>query len=78
MCIRDSKNVVFLESDKTNGLQKGKTLKTVIHKAKGQSNSDWILQAKMRIQRQASEQGLPFVVIINQSDSQIEAVGYNY
>lgn len=72
------KNVAFLESNQTNGLQKEATLKTLIHKAKGKTRADWVEQAKTRIQKQAAEQGLPFVIITNQTDSQIEAVAYNY
>lgn len=72
------KNVAFIESNQANGLQKEATLKTVIHKVKGQSRIEWVEQAKTRIQKQAAEQGLPFVIIIDQNDSQIEAVAYNY
>lgn len=72
------KNVQFLLSDQTKGLAQGVTLNTTIHKAKGQSASDWKAQAHARIQKQAAAQGFPFVVITTQTDSKIVAVAYGY
>jgi hypothetical protein len=72
------KNVQFLTNDQTNGLHQGVALKTIIHKPKGLTQSDWIAEASLRIKKQAADQGFPFVVITKQTDSKIEAVTYNY
>lgn len=72
------KNVQFLQQDQITGLNQKSELKTVIHKPKGQSQANWISQAEARIQKQAADKGLPFVVITKQTDSKIEAVGYTY
>lgn len=72
------KNVQLITNTQTNGLHQGVTLKTTIHKPKGQTKSDWIADASTRLKKQAAEQGFPFVVITNQTDSKLEAVAYNY
>lgn len=72
------KKVQFLTKDQTSGLQQGVSLKTVIHKPKGFTKSDWIAEASTNIKKQAAKQGFPFVVITKQTDSKIEAVAYNY
>jgi hypothetical protein len=72
------KNVQLITNTQTNGLHQGVALKTTIHKPKGQTKSDWIADASTRIKKQAAEQGFPFVVITNQTDSKLEAVAYNY
>ena len=72
------KNVQLITNTQTNGLHQGVTLKTTIHKPKGQTKSDWIADASTRLKKLAAEQGFPFVVITNQSDSKLEAVAYNY
>jgi hypothetical protein len=72
------KNVQFLKNNQTKGLHQGVFLKTIIHKPKGKTKSDWIAEASLRIKKQAADQGFPFVVITNQTDSKIEAVAYNY
>jgi hypothetical protein len=72
------KNVQLLKSEKTMGLHQGVALKTTIHKPKGQTKSDWIAQAEMRIKKQAATQGFPFVVITKTTDSRIEAIAYSY
>ena len=72
------KNVQFLTNSQINGLNHGARLTTIIHKPKGQTKSDWIEQATTRIKKQAAEKGFPFVVVTNQTDSQMEAVGYTY
>jgi len=72
------KNVQILANNQTQGLHQGVALKTTIHKAKGQLKSDWMAQATTRIKKQAADQGFPFVVITKQTDSQLEALAYNY
>ncbi len=72
------KNVQLITNTQTNGLHQGVTLKTTIHKPKGQTKSDWIADASTRLKKLAAEQGFPFVVITNQTDSKLEAVAYNY
>ena len=72
------KNVQFITNSQTNGLHQGTVLKTTIHKPKGQTKSDWIADASTRLKKQAAAQGFPFVVITNQTDSQLEAAAYNY
>nr|WP_315257744.1 hypothetical protein [uncultured Flavobacterium sp.] len=72
------KNVQLITNTQTNGLHQGVDLKTTIHKPKGQTKSDWIADASTRLKKQAAEQGFPFVVITNQTDSKLEAVAYNY
>jgi len=72
------KKVQFLTNDQTSGLQQGVVLKTIIHKPKGFTKSDWIAEASTSIKKQAAKQGFPFVVITKQTDSKIEAVAYNY
>ncbi|MBF4471559.1 hypothetical protein [Flavobacterium sp. HJJ] len=72
------KNVQIITNSQANGLYQGTALKTTIHKPKGQMKSDWIADASIRIKKQAAKQGFPFVVITNQTDSQLEAVAYNY
>jgi hypothetical protein len=72
------KKVQFLTKDQTSGLQQGVVLKTIIHKPKGFTKSDWIAEASTSIKKQAAKQGFPFVVITKQTDSKIEAVAYNY
>lgn len=72
------KNVQIITNSQANGLHQGTALKTTIHKPKGQLKSDWIADASTRIKKQAAEQGFPFVVITNQTDSKLEAVAYNY
>lgn len=72
------KNVQFITNSQTNGLHQGAVLKTTIHKPKGQTKSDWIADASARLKKQAASQGFPFVVITNQTDSQLEAAAYNY
>lgn len=72
------KNVQLITTAQTNGLHQGISLKTTIHKPKGQTKSDWIADATTRLKKQAAEQGFPFVVITKQADSKLEAVAYNY
>jgi hypothetical protein len=72
------KNVQFIANSQTNGLHQGAVLKTTIHKPKGLTKSDWITDASTRLKKQAASQGFPFVVITNQTDSQLEAAAYNY
>jgi hypothetical protein len=72
------KKVQFLITNQTKGLVQGIALKTTIHKPKGQMKSDWIAQAETRLKKQAAEQGYPFVVITKTTDSNMEAVAYNY
>ncbi|MBK0369722.1 hypothetical protein [Flavobacterium agrisoli] len=72
------KNVQFLANEQTAGLHQAVALKTVIHQPKGQSKADWIKQAELRLQKQAAEKGLPFLVITKQTDSKLEAIAYQY
>ncbi|PZX93119.1 hypothetical protein DOS84_12200 [Flavobacterium aquariorum] len=72
------KKVQFLTKDQTIGLQQGAILKTIIHKPKGFTKSDWIAEALTNIKKQAAKQGFPFVVITKQTDSKIEAMAYTY
>lgn len=72
------KKVQFLDNNKTIGLHQTVALKTTIHTPKGQTKSDWIAQAEIRLKKQAAEQGFPFVVITKTTDSRMEAVAYSY
>ena len=72
------KNVKLVAIEQTKGLNQGVALKTTIHKPKGQTKSDWIAAAEIRLKKQAAEKGLPFIVITKESDSRLEAVAYNY
>ena len=72
------KKVQLITNTQINGLHQGVALKTAVHKSKGQTKSDWIADASTRIKKQAAEQGFPFVVITNQTDSKLEAVAYTY
>lgn len=72
------KKVQFITNTQTNGLHQGAVLKTTIHKPKGLTKSDWIADASTRLKKQAASQGFPFVMITNQTDSQLEAAAYNY
>ncbi len=72
------KNVKLVTTDQTKGLNQGVSLKTTIHKPKGQMKSDWIAAAVTRLKKQAAEQGLPFIVITKETDSRLEAIAYNY
>jgi hypothetical protein len=72
------KKVQFLANSQTKGLHQGVVLKTAIYHPKGQTKSDWIADASIRIKKQAAEQGFPFVVITNQTDSKLEAITYTY
>lgn len=72
------KNVKLVTNEQTVGLNQGVSLKTTIHKPKGQTKSDWIAAAEMRLKKQAAKQGLPFLVITNETDSKLEAIAYMY
>ncbi|HSD07699.1 hypothetical protein [Flavobacterium sp.] len=72
------KKVQLLTNSQINGLNQVATLTTTIHKPKGQTKLDWIEQAFIRIKKQAAEKGFQFVVITNQTDSQMEAFAYTY
>jgi len=72
------KNVQILEKSQTQGLNHGVELTATIHKPKGQTQSDWIADATIRLKKQAAAQGFPFVVITNQTDSKLKAVAYKY
>jgi hypothetical protein len=72
------KNVMFVSNELTKGLNQGVSLKTTIHKFKGQPKFDWIANAKMRLKKQAAAQDLPFLVITKETDSNLEAIAYKY
>ena len=72
------KNVKLVTIDQTKGLHQGVSLKTTIHKPKGQTKSDWIADAEIRLKKQAAAQGLPFIVITKETDSKLEAIAYTY
>jgi hypothetical protein len=72
------KKVQFLTKDQTSGLQQGVLLKTIIHKPKGFTKSDWIAEASTNLKKQAAKQGFPFIMITKQTDSKIEVLAFNY